>query len=133
MIKTAKCNSAKVQFLDGLHRKDHNYKMALYADNAELDEWTTNYTALGEVSGQGYMPGGALLSGRKCGLIDRRAFLQWEPARWGNSKIRASGAMIYNDSIGDKPALFVFSFGRNVASENSEFIAEIPERLIEME
>ena len=108
-ISQAMCTSFKVELLNGIHafsttvaRGDttaDTFKMALYTSSASLGATTTAYTTSNEVSGTGYTAAGQALTAR--------------------------GALIYNDTQGDK-AVAVLDFGGDKTSTAGDFTVEFP-------
>lgn len=113
------CASALVEFMQGVHKSDDVYKIALYSGNAQLDTRIKNYTAAGEVSGPGYMPGGQVLEGIQYEVhegSDPYSCMGWSNSpRWENATIKVRRAVIYNASKGNK-AIAVIDFGEDKAS-----------------
>jgi hypothetical protein len=83
---------------------------------------------LGEVSnGVGYKPGGRVLTGLNVQLERGTAYLDFDDPAWGpGATIKASGALIYNDSM-LKKAVAVLSFGSSHSCVNGKFVVELPE------
>lgn len=100
-----------------------DYYAALYTDRAKLDETTTSYTAMGEVSGQGYVAGGKRLSTPKI-VRDGNCFVwDFDDLLWPNSSLNACCGLIYNKTRGR--SLAVFSFPETV-SRNGNFRIIMP-------
>lgn len=124
MIKAGICISYKCEILQGLHKSDHTYKMALYNGYAELSPKTKAYSNQGEVQGYGtnYESGGQALTGFKVKLDGDYAILTFDfPVQWPQANITACAALIYNDSLSDKNAVAVIDFGQAVTSLNDSF------------
>lgn len=128
MIITSLCDSYKAEILAGVHALDDEYRLALYDSEANLGRFTTAYTPEGEVRGEGYEPGGSILSGNKIRIIGGTACLSFGNQIWPRTTIVARGAMIYNATKGGR-AVAIFDFGRNVETRNGRFSVEIPEKL----
>jgi hypothetical protein len=107
------CNSFKSGLLSGDFDFDtpgDTIKMALYTNAATLDEDTTAYTAVGEVSASGYTAGGVTLTVEK-GITNNTAFISFADATISvSTAFTARGALIYKDD-GSKPAICVLDFG----------------------
>lgn len=132
-ITTAVCNSAKKEFLEGVHLAADVYKIALIkASHAgTFNKNTTNYSDLGadEVVGTGYSAGGATLAGYASALNGDVASIDWSDATWAAASISADGAIIYNSSKSNK-ALQVIAFADTgaipVTSTAAAFTVTIP-------
>ena len=118
MIKQDLCNSYRVEILRGVHTENDQYHMALYTADAALSQTTTEYTSTHEVVAKGYTKGGQQLQGFRAVLDGGTAILDWTPNPvWGFSHITARGALIYNETKGNR-AVCVLNFGRDVSSKN---------------
>lgn len=116
---------AKADFIRGVHQPGDVYKVALYGPLATLNVFTSAYTPAGEVSGPGYVKGGAALSGYRCELHGTTAALGWADVTWKNATLAACGALIYNATRGGR-ALVVVDFGREIASTNGPWVLTMP-------
>lgn len=125
MIEAGLVNSAKLEFLRGVHQPTDKYKIALYSDKAKLNSATTRYSAAGEVDGSGYYAGGAELKGCQTGLLGEVAFMTFDPVEFQNSSIAARGALIYNATRGNA-AVVVVDFGEVKKSSVGLFRVEFP-------
>jgi hypothetical protein len=133
-VRTALCNSYKLEVLRGVHRDTDLYKIALIKNLAvgEFDQRIANYSELGadEVSdGAGYAAGGLVLAGGVWNLDGDTAFIDWNDPVWTAASIAADGAVIYNASR-DNRTVMTISFADTgpvpVVSTNSHFIVQIP-------
>jgi len=127
MIETGITKSAKLLFLKAI--LNDTCKIALYGKDAELDCDTQFYTPKGEVSGQGYQPGGMKLKNCDVHLEDDAACITWDNAVWQNATITAAGYMIY-DTSKNNTAIFVGSWGSEYTSTNGPFVVNIPHKQI---
>jgi hypothetical protein len=126
MIQSAICDSAKEDFLRGIHLPGDKYKIALYLEGAELNAKTKEYTPKNEASGEGYSAGGQNLSDPIIGIKNGSAVLTFKsPVKWENASIEARGAMVYNATKSNK-AVAVFLFEKNAVSSNGPFSVNIP-------
>ena len=91
-------------------------KIALYTANADLNENTTVYTSVGEVSGGGYTSGGALLTGATVNSSGFTAYVSFSNVTF-NASVTARCALIYNVTRGNK-SIFVLDFGSDKTSAN---------------
>ena len=123
---SAICNSAKEEFLSGVHQPNDRYKLALFLEGAILSEETTQYNAVNEADGMGYETGGKSLSTPVIQTKNGETSMTFaSPISWENASITARGAMIYNATKGNK-ALAVFDFGKPITSTNGPFTVKIP-------
>lgn len=102
------CNTMKLKGLSFL--LTDTIKIALYDSTASLDKNTVAYTTTGEVSGTGYVAGGATLAGAAASLDGDVAVCTFTSPSWPGATITARGALIYDSSDGDL-ALAVIDFG----------------------
>lgn len=118
----ATCNDFKYGLLNGLFKFDgtQDYYIALYNNTATLDANTTTYTTSGEISGSGYVAGGALLTPTE-GISDGVAYVTFSDVTWyGAYTVR--GALIYQAG---GAAVCVLDFGNDKVSQNS-FTVQFP-------
>lgn len=125
MIKTAVANSAKSEFLAGVHQPDDVYKIALYSGKANLDAGTSQYEEANEIDANGYEKGGQVLVGYSGSTDAGTAIMSFHSPVWNAASISARGAMIYNASKENR-ALAIFDFGMEITSTNGTFTATIP-------
>lgn len=125
MIKTAVTNSAKQEFLRGLHQPEDVYMMALYSKDANLDATATHYTSAGEIMTEGYEAGGKVLDGYSNVMDSGTAILNFHSPIWTGASISARGAIIYNASR-DNRVLATYDFGELVTSTHGKFTATVP-------
>ena len=108
------CNSFKSGLINGDFDFDTDtIKMALYTNNATLNEDTAAYTATGEISASGYSAGGVTLTVEK-GLTNNTAFISFENVTI-SAAFTARGALIYKSGSGN-PAICVLDFGSDKTS-----------------
>lgn len=132
-ITTAITNSAKQEFLQGIHTAADTYKIALIKAGAvgTFDKNTTNYSALGtdEASGTGYTAGGLTLTGYTVALTVDTASIDWNDAVWPAASISADGGILYNASKANR-VLQTIAFADTgpvpVTSTNANFTVAIP-------
>lgn len=126
MITQALCNSYKSELLRGVHQPDDRYRMALYTSQAELSAATSVYTPDGEVSGEGYEPGGRDLRAFVVTVTGGTAILDWaEDPVWPVSSLTARAALIYNATRGNR-ALAVLDFREDITSRHGPFTVTLP-------
>lgn len=102
------------------------YYIALYNGNANLDNTTTAYTTVNEVSGTGYTAGGQLLTVSVVPTVDNNSntvYMSFANAVWNPAAFTARGALVYNHAT--KAACFVLNFGSDKTCTNS-FTVQFP-------
>lgn len=134
-ITQAMCTSFKVEILNGIHAfgttvaraatTADTFYLALYTDAASLDASTATYETGGETSGTGYTAGGQALSAVAPTSSGTTAYLDFADETWTTATITARGAMIYNQSQGNK-AVAVLDFGGNKTSTAGDFTVVFP-------
>lgn len=123
------CNSFKQQLFEGdfdfSATTTQTFKIALYTNDATLDQTTTTYTGTtGEVVATGYTAGGELITPSLA--IDSStgiAYIDFSNASWSGA-ITARGALIYRVTTGN-PAICVLDFGSDKTSTTT-FQVEFP-------
>lgn len=122
------CNSFKQQLFEGdfdfSATTTQTFKIALYTNDATLDQTTTAYTTAGEVVATGYTAGGELITPSLA--IDSStgiAYIDFSNASWSGA-ITARGALIYRVTTGN-PAICVLDFGSDKISTTT-FVVEFP-------
>ena len=123
------CNSFKQQLFEGdfdfSATTAQTFKIALYTNDATLDQTTTTYTGTtGEVVATGYTAGGELITPSLA--IDSStgiAYIDFSNASWSGA-ITARGALIYRVTTGN-PAICVLDFGSDKISTTT-FVVEFP-------
>ena len=134
-ISQAMCTSFKVELLNGIHAFSttvvrgattaDSFKLALYTSSASLGAATTAYTTSGEASGTGYTAAGAALTAVAPTSSGTTAFLDFNDLTISTATITARGALIYNDTQGDK-AVAVLDFGADKTSTAGDFTVVFP-------
>jgi hypothetical protein len=89
------------------------YKIALYTNDATLNQDTLAYTTVGEVVAPGYTAGGEILT-PTVGALDNTSYISFADVTW-NAAFTARGALVYKVGAGD-PAVFVLDFGADRTS-----------------
>ena len=122
------CNSFKQQLFEGdfdfSATTAQTFKIALYTNDATLDQTTTAYTTTGEVVATGYTAGGELITSSLA--IDSStgiAYIDFSNASWSGA-FTARGALIYRVTTGN-PAICVLDFGSDKISTTT-FVVEFP-------
>ena len=134
-ISQAMCTSFKVELLNGIHAFSttvvrgattaDSFKLALYTSSASLGAATTAYTTSGEASGTGYTAAGAALTAVAPTSSGTTAFLDFNDLTFSTATVTARGALIYNDTQGDK-AVAVLDFGADKTSTAGDFTVVFP-------
>jgi hypothetical protein len=125
---TVVCSTFKRELLEAKHNfLTDLFRIALYDATAVLDSNVTNYVTPGEVAGTGYVAGGKDLAHAQI-LLDlsaRVAYASFDDAVWDNSVITARGALIYNQTAGQR-AIAVLDFGVDRVSNHGPFHVQFP-------
>ena len=137
-ITQAMATSFKVEILDGIHNFGTGvirastaadvFKIALYTSSATLSAATTAYTATDEVSSSGtnYTAGGKTLTISQVPTsTSTTAWLDFADVTWDSATITANGALIYNETQGNK-AVAVLAFGGDKTSTAGNFTIQFP-------
>lgn len=122
------CNSFKQQLFEGdfdfSATTAQTFKIALYTNNATLDQTTTAYTATGEVVATGYTLGGeVIVPSLSLDSVNGITYIDFTNASWSGA-FTARGALIYK-SGGSNPAICVLDFGSDKTS-TTVFQVEFP-------
>ena len=109
-ISQAMCTSFKAEILDEQHDlAADTIKVALYTSSATLGAGTTAYSTSNEISGTGYTAGGVALTSTTVATSGTSAYFDADDPQWTSASFTANGALIYNDTNGDK-AIDVLAF-----------------------
>lgn len=126
MITAGLTNSFKEQLLLGVHDFDTDViKIALYTSAAELGPDTTEYTALGEVSGVGYTATGEVLTGNVVTLTSGVAYVSFNNPSWNAATFTTRAALLYNSSKSNK-SIGVLNFGLDQTMLSQQFQIQFP-------
>ena len=107
------CNVFKSALLNGnIDFSGGTFYIALYTNNATLDETTVAYTTVGEVVAPGYVTGGLMLT-PSVGSSGGESFVSFANVSW-SAAFTARGALIYKP--GDNGAVCVLDFGADRTS-----------------
>ena len=116
------CNVFKTGLLNGdFDFSADAFYIALYTNNASLNELTTAYTTAGEASGGNYVAGGQALT-TAIAAQDGTSYVSFNSVSWTGA-ITARGALIYKP--GDNGAVCVLDFGADRTSTTT-FTVEFP-------
>ncbi len=137
-ITQAMVTSFKVEILDGVHNFGSGvirataaadvFKIALYTSSATLDASTTAYTSTNEVSSSGtnYTAGGKTLTITQVPTFtSTTAWLDFDDVTFSSATITSNGALIYNETQGNK-AVAVLAFGGDKTSTAGNFTIQFP-------
>jgi len=136
-ITQAMCTSFKTQLLTGTHNfatGGNAFKLALYAigsggksnTTATLGATTTVLVTTGEVASSGtYVTGGLALTKVAPTASGTTAITDFGDRSFTTASITARGALIYNDTNGNK-AVAVLDFGSNKTSTSGTFTIQFP-------
>ena len=127
------CDVFKVGILDATYNfsatTSQVYKIALYTNDATLNQTTTAYTSTGEVGGAGYTAGGeelTILVNPTTGSTGDTAYLSFADAVWTSATITARGCLIYLANGTTNPAVCVLDFGSNKSTTGGTFTVQFP-------
>ena len=137
-ITTAMCTSFKGELLSATHDFDasggNSFKLSLYAigsggkssTTATLGAATTAFTTTGEVASSGsYVTGGTALTNINPATSGTTGYTDFSDHSYTTATITARGALIYNDTNGDK-AVCALDFGGNKTSTGGTFTIAFP-------
>ncbi len=125
------CNSFKKELLEATHNFSNpggnSFKLALYGTPATLGKSTTSFTTGGQVTSPsgGYSSGGKALVNTGTSLATNTAITDFSDLSFVGVTITARGALIYNDTNGDK-AVAVLDFGGEKTASAGTFTIQFP-------
>jgi hypothetical protein len=128
------CTSFKKELLEAKHNflatGGHQFKLALYDNNASFDADTQAYTSTNEVGNTGtYSAGGGNLTNVNPTTSGTTAFTDFDAAadlEFTDATITAYGALIYNSTTSGDPAVLVLDFDGAKTSTNGTFKIIMP-------
>ena len=125
------CDVFKTGLMDGTFdfsaTTSQVYKIALYTNSATLNQNTTAYTTSGEVTGNGYVAGGKVLTiGVNPTNSNDISYLSFDDISWTGSTFTARGALIYKADGVTNPAVCVLDFGSDKTTTNGNFTVQFP-------
>ncbi len=122
----AMCSSFKSELLGGVHDLDTDViKIALYTSSATLSADTTAYSATNEITGTGYVAGGATLAGATISLDGTTGICDFTDATWAGASFTARQALIYNSTKANR-AIVVLDFGADKTTVATPFTVIFP-------
>ena len=124
------CNSFKKELLEATHNFSNpggnSFKLAMYTNSATLGKSTTSFTTGNEVSSpSGYSSGGKALVNVGTSLATNTAITDFADLSFTGVTLTARGALIYNDTNGDK-AVAVLDFGGDKTASAGTFTIQFP-------
>ena len=123
MIVQTSCTVFAQNLLKGLENfnagSPYVYKIALYNANANLDNTTTAYTSVNEVTGTGYTAGGQVLTPVYLSqdTTNNTAFVSFNNVTWSPASFTCRGALVYNSTT--NATIFVLNFGSDKTATSS--------------
>ena len=126
-ISQAMATSFKAEILDEVHDLvADTLKIALFTSSASLGATTTAYSTSNEVAnGNGYATGGVTLANKSVSSTGTTAFFDADDPTWTSASFTARGALIYNDTNGDK-AIAILNFGGDFTVSSGTFRIVFP-------
>ena len=126
-ITQAMCTQFKKDVMLGLHDLDSDtIKIALYTSSATLNATTDTYTTSNEVAnGNGYTTGGVTLANASVIENGTSGCFDADNPEWTSASFTARGALIYNDTDGDR-AISVLDFGGDFTVSSGTFRIVFP-------
>ena len=128
-IAQAMCTSFKKELLTATHNFATNgnaFKLALYTSSATMGATTTAYSTAQEISNTGsYAAGGGTLTKVAPASSGTTGFTDFADLSFTTATITARGALIYNDTNGDK-AVCALDFGADKSSSSGTFTIQFP-------
>jgi len=126
-ITQAMCTQFKKDVMLGLHDLDSDtIKIALYTSSATLNATTDTYTTSNEVAnGNGYATGGVTLANASVIENGTSGCFDSDNPEWTSASFTARGALIYNDTDGDR-AIAVLDFGGDFTVSSGTFRVVFP-------
>lgn len=116
-IVQTQTTSFKKELYEAVHNlATDTLKIALYTASADLNEATTVYSSVNEVSGGGYTLGGVTLTGVTISSSGYTAYVNFADVVF-NAAVTARCALIYNSSKADR-SIAVLDFGSDKTSSN---------------
>ena len=120
------CNTLRAGLANGsINLTSDTFYLALYTNDATLDETTTAYTATGEASGGDYTAGGQVVTSTvstQTTASGSVVYITFSSPSW-TGQITARGALIYK--AGANGAICVLDFG-NTKTSTTTFTVEMP-------
>ena len=125
------CNSFKKELLEATHNFSNpggnSFKLSMYTNSATLGKSTTSFTTGNQVSSPsgGYSSGGKALVNVGTSIATNTAITDFADLSFVGVTLTARGALIYNDTNGDK-AVAVLDFGGDKTATAGTFTIQFP-------
>jgi|TARA_E500000318_G_scaffold37676_2_gene36270 hypothetical protein len=125
------CNSFKKELLEATHNFSNpggnSFKLSMYTNSAALGKSTTSFTTGNQVSSPsgGYSSGGKALVNVGTSIATNTAITDFADLSFVGVTLTARGALIYNDTNGDK-AVAVLDFGGDKTATAGTFTIQFP-------
>ena len=120
------CNTLRAGLANGsINLTLDTFRLALYTNDATLDQTTSAYTTTGEASGGNYVAGGQIVTTTVTSQTTSSGsvtYVTFSSPSW-TGQITARGALIYKS--GDNGAVCVLDFG-NTKTSTSTFTVTMP-------
>jgi hypothetical protein len=120
------CNTLRTGMANGtINLSTDTFRLALYTNDATLDQTTTAYTTTGEASGGNYVAGGQIVTATVSSQTTASGsitYISFSSPSWTGA-ITARGALIYK--AGDNGAVCVLDFG-NTKTSTTSFTVTMP-------
>ena len=124
------CNSFKDQLFKGVHTfgpGGDTFKLALYDNNATFTAATTAYTPANEMPASGsYVAGGGTLVSLEPILSNGFVLVSFVDLLFTGVDFSPFGALIYNDTAADNPAVCVVDFAGEKTAVNQNLEVRFP-------
>jgi hypothetical protein len=118
------CNTLRAGLINGtINFASDTFYLALYTNNATLDQTTSAYTTTGEASGGNYVAAGQVVTATVSSQTTASgsvSYVTFTAPVWTGA-ITARGALIYTP--GDNGAVCVLDFGNDKTSTNTFTVA----------
>jgi hypothetical protein len=125
MIVQGQTTSFKEELYEAIHDfTTDTFKIALYTANATLNQDTTAYTDVGEITGTGYTATGQELQNATVSSSSGVAYISFDNISWTSASFTVRGALIYNSSKSNR-SVAVLDFGSDKVT-NSTFTITFP-------
>jgi hypothetical protein len=125
MIVQGQTTSFKKELYEAIHNfTTDTFKIALYTANATLNQDTTAYTDVGEITGTGYTATGQELQNATVSSASGVAYISFDNISWTSASFIVRGALIYNSSKANR-SVAVLDFGSDKVT-NSTFTITFP-------
>jgi hypothetical protein len=125
MIVQGQTTSFKKELYEAIHDfTTDTFKIALYTANATLNQDTTAYTDVGEITGTGYTATGQELQNATVSSASGVAYISFDNISWTSASFTVRGALIYNSSKANR-SVAVLDFGSDKVT-NSTFTITFP-------